>query len=70
MPFQFIKNITQAVLKNNDQKDLIELNNGQIISIGTNGLSLFDSKEHHDKYTTEISCRKDPIFVKFNKSGS
>ncbi len=65
MTFKFIKKITQAILKNNDQKDLLTLANGQVVSIGENGISVFKSQAHHDQYTTDITCKQDPKFVKF-----
>lgn len=62
-----IIDIKKRTLKNGDLKDLIYLKNGQILSIGSNGVSLFQSIEHHAEYTTNISCRKDPVFVKYFK---
>jgi hypothetical protein len=62
----FTISIKTTILKNGDFKDLVYLQNEQVISIGQNGLSLFDSQEHHDKYTTDINCKRDPIWIKFD----
>lgn len=63
-----IIDIKKRTLKNGDLKDLIYLENGQILSIGSNGVSLFQSIKHHDEYTTDINCRQDPVFVKYLKN--
>jgi hypothetical protein len=60
-----IIDIKKRTLKNGDLKDLIYLENGQILSIGSNGVSLFQSIEHHDEYTKCIMTKKDPVFIKY-----
>jgi len=56
--------VQTTVLKNGDAKDLIIIEGGEVLSIGEKGISLFDSKEHHDIFTTDIKCNNYPIFVK------